>query len=205
MLIDPSRTIVLAFLYGGFKDHQHRQWGTGKPLTADWLKRTFPEENLRGVNHSPYLCARNRAIRDLVLPVADQFDWVLSVDNDVTVTTPGDERFLNTPGDVVACECPMPHEGIWGAADAFHTAFYRARVEVFRTVEPPWFDYVYSDDGCELLDCDCGYFKSKCQAAGFTVTHGGYCSHDCQGSYLKPFGHQPRLAPQFAPLQPAAS
>ena len=70
-------------------------------------------------------------------------------------------------------------------------------MEVLKRIEPPWFDWKYSLDGCELLGCDCSYFRDKVLAAGFTVAHGGCCGHDCAGnsSYQKPQGHQPRLDP----------
>jgi len=196
--LEPERTLILGFEYGGFDSRNRRLWSPLKPATARWLGRHFPQANIRRVNHSPYLCARNRAIRDLLLPDAEAFDWVISIDNDVTITSPGVERFLEVPGDLVACECDVPHMGIWTDPQAFHTPFYRARVAVFRALDPPWFAYRYSADGCELIDCDCNYLAAKARAAGFTTAHGGRCSHDGLGSYLKPFGHQPKLRPQTA-------
>jgi len=29
--------------------------------------------------------------------------------------------------------------------------FWFARIEIFRTLPPPWFRFVYSDNGCEML------------------------------------------------------
>jgi hypothetical protein len=34
-------------------------------------------------------------------------------------------------------------------------------IEVFRTLPPPWFQFVYSDDGCEMLQCECQFFRDR--------------------------------------------
>lgn len=203
MTIDPQRTLVTAFQFGGFDEQGRRLWQALKPLSADWICHTFPDENIHGINHHPYLCARNRAIRDVLLPVIDQFDWILSIDADVTVTSPGVERFLAIDADLVSCECRMANGEAWTSPAAFHTPFWFARTKIFRVVQPPWFAYLYTPDGCELLHCDCSHFAEKCRAAGFSVAHGGHCGHDCARSNQKPIGHQPRLQPEFG--QPASS
>ncbi|HUT88732.1 MAG TPA: hypothetical protein VMY37_04505 [Thermoguttaceae bacterium] len=198
-MISLDRALIVCFQYGGFDAEGRQIWESLQASSTVWIRNTFPDKHIRGIHYAPYLCARNRAIRDLVL-AADpgDFDWVLSIDHDVSVTHPGAENFLSVPGDVVACECYMANPRAWDALDAFHTPFWRARVEVFRQVPPPWFAYPYSPDGCEILDCDCGYFAAKCLAAGFTVAHGGRCSHQPSGTYQRPVGHDLRVAPAFA-------
>lgn len=34
---------------------------------------------------------------------------------------------------------------------------------------PPWFQFVYSPDGCELLACECQFFRDRAIAAGFSA------------------------------------
>jgi hypothetical protein len=189
--MDPAQTIVLCFEYGGFDEKGLARRLLLMPSSLQWIKATFPPENVFSVNIEPYLCARNRAIRDCVLPVAAErgFEWLLSIDNDVTITHPGVEMFLRAQGDVVACRCPMPKPHAWEDPGAFHTPLWRCRVSMLRAIQPPWFDFVYSEDNCRLLTCDCQYFAAKCRAAGFSVGHAGHSGHGNQGSAWWPNCH----------------
>lgn len=128
---------------------------------------------------------RNRAVRDVVLPKATEFgvEWALFIDNDVTITHPGVEKFLAIDADVASARCRMRTDVPWACVDSFHTTFWFARVEVFRTIPPPWFQFVYSDDGCELVQCECQFFRDRVTAAGFSVLHGGWCGHACEGKW----------------------
>jgi len=172
-MFDPAATIVVAFEYGaGVRDSTHQ-----------WITKTFPAENIRSVRLSPLIVARNRAIRDMVLPVADKFSTALFIDNDVTITHPGLENWLALEGDVVSCECAMRHPNAWAPLDAFHNPLWRCSMQVLQAIQPPWFHWIYADDGCGIVGCDCRYFALKVIAAGFSVCHGGHCGHTMNGSW----------------------
>ena len=74
-------------------------------------------------------------------------------------------------------------DGLVSVAQPFHTTFWFARIEVFRAVPPPWFRFVYSDDGCEMLQCECQFFRDRAVAAGFKVCSGGWCGHGCESKW----------------------
>jgi len=187
--IDPDRTAVLAYQYGGFHENGKPRWRRMRVSASLWLLDTFPKQNIYGINICPYLCARNAPIRDVILPNLDRFDDVLSIDYDVTPTHPGVSQFLSTPGDVVACKVKTDNPHAWDLPTSFHTPFWRAKTKVFAAVEPPWFWFPYSDDGCEMLSCDCAYFAEKVLAAGFSVTHGGRSGHQCGAGVIdRPIG-----------------
>jgi hypothetical protein len=128
---------------------------------------------------------RNRAVRDVVLPKAAELgaEWALFIDNDVTITHPGVETFLALDGDLVSCHCRMRTPAAWSAENSFHTTFWFARIEIFRALPPPWFRFVYSDDGCEMLQCECQFFRDRVLASGFSVQSGGWCGHGCEAKW----------------------
>jgi len=178
-----DNAMAVGFEFGGLDD-------TGRPIrlpltnaTAQWLAENFREDRLFGMCKSPYLAARNSAIRDVVLPHSTDCEWAVFVDNDVTVTHPGVQQFLAAEGDVVACTCKMRQADAWNAPGAFHTPFWRCRIEVLKAIEPPWFEYPYSPDGCDLLGCDCMEFARKVIGAGFSIAHAGHCGHACTGTW----------------------
>lgn len=192
MLIDPKRTIVLCYQYGGFDGTGQKRWRHMKVSMCDWLLKTFPHENIYGINIHPYLPARNRPIRDLVVPNLDRFDYLLSVDHDITISHPGLERFLTTKGDVVACRHKKDNSHAWKKPGSFHAGFWRARTKIFRFLKAPWFLPIFSEDGCNYLGCDCEYFAARVRAVGFSVSSGGRCGHQCNsGTLEEPIGHKP--------------
>ena len=169
---DPDRTAIVLFEYGGRVREEMRAW----------LKTQFPKGVVRSQTGSPYICARNRAIRDGVLKAPSHIVDVVFCDNDVRPT----ERtaaWLTIPGDVVACRCDMSAAAAWDLPWDFHTPLWRAKVEVFRKIAPPWFDFVRSGDGCTIAQCDCQYFRDKCLRHGLEVRHGGWAQHDMSGSW----------------------
>jgi len=138
-------------------------------------------ENVRGLQITPYICARNKAVRDIILPVVDKYDWVLMINNDITPTE-SSSKFLELDADLLSCECSYQGSmDAWKSSNAFHTALCCIRTEVFKLMQPPWFQYVYTADHCDVISCDCAYFAEKAKALGFTIAHGGFCSHDHQG------------------------
>lgn len=138
-------------------------------------------KNVRGISVGPYIVARNQAVRDIILPRANRYEWVLMVNNDITPTE-GTAKFLDLEGDLLSCDCSFPKTpNAWKAPEAFHLALSCIRMEVFRAIPPPWFHYIYSDDGCDVIGCDCNYFTAKAKALGFTTAHGGTCRHDHLG------------------------
>ena len=184
--IEPEKTLVVAYVYGGFAKTGERRVLPLFRSTGKWIAANFPEENFLAINKGPYLVARNSAIRDLIIgnkvTNGRTFDWFLSIDNDVTITTPGMENFLKVQADVVSCDCRMRNPHAWDKPQSFHTPMWFCRTEVLRATQPPWFNYNYSPDFCELLSCDCTYFRNKVIEAGFSVAHGGHCGHGNYGS-----------------------
>jgi hypothetical protein len=174
-------TLILGFEYPGPLKSLVWPWlerhGLLEPIALD-VPGTHP--NYRRVALSPLIVARNRAVRDFVLPVANRYEWVMMINRDITPTVSSD-ALLDMPGDLKCVECQTPNPNCWKEADAWHNHFSMVRMEVFRKMQPPWFQYVYSADGCDLLNCDCGYFAEKAKALGFTIAHGGYCSHEHVG------------------------
>ena len=162
--------------------------GPLRRATLRWMVESFPDGQAWLMDKPLPLCAaRNAAIRDDVLPRLAAsplaFDWVFFVDNDVTITHPGLEDFLKIEADVASCDCAMPTPAAWELADAFHNHFWRCRPEVLQTIRPPWFAMPTSPDGCDVVGCDCLYFRAKALAAGFSVKHGGYCGHENAASW----------------------
>jgi len=139
--------------------------------------------NVRGIGVTPYIVARNRAVRDIILPRADQYEWVLMVNNDITPTE-STAKFLNLDADILSCDCSLRAPGAWDSPDAFHLALSCVRMRVFVEMERPWFKWVYSADGCDVIGCDCNYFAAKAHALGYTTAHGGHCKHDHLGDQL---------------------
>jgi len=158
-----------------------------RPSAQKWLAERVLPGRYFGLSwdESDIIAFRNRAIRDVALPKAAELgaEWALFVDNDVTITHPGVENFLAVTGDVVSCRCRMRTNAPWARVDSFHTTFWFARVAVFRAIPPPWFQFVYSPDGCEMLACECQFFRDRAVAAGFKVCSGGWCGHGCEAKW----------------------
>jgi hypothetical protein len=174
-MIDLSKTVVVC---NEFRHPIRRS-------AAAWLAEHVDEDRVNRIDWDwlDIPTYRNRVVRDIVLPAADACDWALFVDNDVTITHPGMERFLALEADVASARCRMRRDLIWCRPDAFHCTLWFARIEVFQRIDPPWFRFVYSDDGCEMLGCECRYFRDKVQAAGYHVAHGGWCGHACEAKW----------------------
>ena len=177
MMFDFSKAIVI----GNEFRHPLRE------SARKWLAERVPPGRYFGISwdETDIITFRNRAIRDVALPKAAELraEWALFIDNDVTVTHPGVEKFLAIDGDVVSCRCRMRTNAPWARVDSFHTTFWFARLEVFRALPPPWFQFVYSPDGCELFRCECQFFRDRATTAGFSVRHGGWCGHGCEAKW----------------------
>ena len=46
-----------------------------------------------------------------------------------------------------------------------------------QAIDPPWFQWVLSDDGCEVAECDCGHFCRKAREAGYHPVTVGRIGH----------------------------
>ena len=153
------------------------------PSTVTWIRENVPSVYMH--YKEPYITSRNTAIRDIAIPQLGKAEWAIFVDNDVTITHPGIEKWLEVEGDIVACE--------WGTSQswakdktAFHQTLWRAKIDVLEKIPAPWFQWVYSEDGCEVLyPCDCEYFRLKALESGAIIRHGGRCSHKRSRSALK--------------------
>jgi hypothetical protein len=162
--------------------------GPVPPSTADWIMESFPEgRRLVTKKDVPLHAGRNSMIRDAMFPAVAQYpdtEWCFFLDNDVTITYPGIDRFLAIDADVASCECPMETKNAWADEDSFHDHFWKCRPAVLRAIQPPWFNLNLSADGCDLMGCDCLTFSAKVRTAGFTIRHGGYCGHGNKRSWI---------------------
>ena len=155
--------------------------------SQEWIAANFPEgRRFATAKRAPLHAGRNSMIRDVMLPALTEnrgVEWCWFMDNDVTITHPGLEHWLDVEGDVVSCRCAMPGGRAWETVDAFHDHFWRCRPAVLRAIPAPWFDLNLSADGCDLLGCDCLTFAAKARAAGFVIRHGGHCEHAAARSW----------------------
>jgi len=176
-LMDLSHSILLANVFSG----------PCNQTTSQWIADHFgPERSFGCAKSVPLVLARNSMIRDGALPsITPDTNWVFFIDNDVTITHPGVESFLAVPGDVVSCECQCRNPAAWTDPQAFHCNFWRCRPAVLKAITAPWFSVCASDDGCDLISCECTSFQRRALAAGFSVAHGGNCGHAMQGDWIQ--------------------
>lgn len=174
MTPDPDCTLILAFEYQR----------SVSPQMRSWLGERFPNSPVLPIRSSPYIPARNSAMRH-ILNAGPEWEWVVSVDNDVTPDLRTDD-WLNTMGDLVACRCPMPHApgDPWEHEDSFHNPLWFGRIPLLKKVALPWFMFDYGNDGCGIVACDCEHLRQKATAAGLKVRNGGWCNHASERSWV---------------------
>ena len=85
----------------------------------------------------------------------------LFIDKDLTITHPDVENFSAIDGDVVYCRCRICTAALWARVDSFHTTFWFAGIKVFRTSSPPCFQLVHTPNCCELVKCECRFFRDQ--------------------------------------------
>lgn len=172
-LIDPAKTLVLVLTY---------PHGMVPVELVSWLNQRFPWENFIGINKqdSPLIVTRNWCVQNVIL-ANPQYDHVLLLDNDVRPDWQADAMF-QTPADIVACR--WDHDNHWHAdPQAIHLSMCLVKRELFERVGAPWFDFVLSDDRLTIENCECGYFKKKAHAAGFSTANAGWCNHTSARSW----------------------
>jgi len=149
------------------------------PMLADWLGN-FPHVERAGstvgsVVPDTVASRRNRAIR-WFLEYTELPD-VLMLDDDM-VPVRGTDALLESDADVAAARYIRKDghevhaddgEGGCGCMKISRNALER--------IEPPWFAFEFSDDGCEVKSCECGYFSSKARGAGFHPVKSGVIGH----------------------------
>lgn len=93
------------------------------------------------------------------------------------------DAIFGADGDIVGVKYPFDHEPEWKDT-SFHMGFVRVKIEVFRRIPAPWFDFTRTQDGTALKECECKYFKRLAETAGFTIGEPvGYCDHDNDKSW----------------------
>jgi len=122
-------------------------------------------------------CAYNFGIKYLALKHAT--DQVIFADSDLRPDRQKTAPFIAIEADVVSCvyATDVAHGKAWPENMAFHTGLWRTRHEVLEAIEPPWFQWKYKDDNCNLAACLCESFAEKVVAKGFTIAHGGWAGH----------------------------
>lgn len=141
-----------------------------------WLDQHFDMHHVHFTNTKDLIVARNLAIRDEVKPVLDQFDDFVFVDSDIQPRGAADP-FLEADGDCVGCRYPTGQESAWSNPSVFHHGLVKIKHYVFRELTPPWYQFVYSSDGCAKVKCECNFLADKIQAAGFEIKQAGYAEH----------------------------
>lgn len=118
--------------------------------------------------------AYNRAVRDLALP--SRFDWFVFCDKDL-MPGPAADPFLAADADVVGVQYPIRNPESWGEPTRIHTGLWRCHRGVLEALSPPWFARRYSHDGCDVIQCECDFFREKALAAGFAIARAGWADH----------------------------
>jgi len=170
-MVELSRTLAIRNEYLGQTKQSVTEWLD----CVQWIGTRWDEADM--------IAYRNRVIRDVVLPKLADFEWFMFIDSDVTITEPGMTRFLALNTDVGSCVCRMRDMKCWASPTAFHDPLFYVRSDVFRAVHAPWFKLKYSPDYCDILECPCQWFRKKVLDAGFSISHGGSCGHDCAGRW----------------------
>lgn len=148
---------------------------------ADFLYDNFVYDNITTTCWHPILVARNRAMRDCVLPFLGNFDEFFFFDSDIEPTE-NTQPFLVAQNDVVGCRCSIGGDHSWAEPTSFHHGIFRIKSYVLRKLQLPLYDFKYSADGCELLECECNFLKDKILAAGFSIVQAGHADHPVRDS-----------------------
>ena len=166
MDIDPKDTLAIIAAYPD---------GLIDPRILAWLSRHgIPMAQIAVHNVRGYVCAFNRAIRDIALP--SRFGQFIFCDRDMMPSLATDP-FLDAQADVVGARFPLSNEDTWSEPTRIHTGLWRCHRRVLETVQPPWFLEEYSSDGCDIVQCVCEHFRHKVLAAGFAIVRAGWCDH----------------------------
>lgn len=184
MYINPATTVIVAFEYNHPVDMAMR----------DWLGKRFPQSHVFSIKSQPYIPARNNAYWRVLNHPQNNWEWVLSVDNDVSPVDTLTDDWLLTPGDIVSCRCNMPsRENCYGQPDSFHNPLWFGNLTKLRELPLPWFLFDYGPEGREVVACDCECLRKKAKAAGLTIRHGGFCNHLGQSSTHVYGGYAPPM------------
>jgi len=168
-------TLIIGFEWGG----------PLKQSMIDWLYRhgLMRENNYHSIVATPCVCAKNLAV-EYALSRANEFDWVMFINNDICPTE-STIKFLELDTDLKCCKCKFAGaSNAFQEIDTFHTALSLIRIEVFRHVQKPYFQYQYNKDYTSLINCDCQRFANLCMDAGYTVGNAGWCDHRHTGQSL---------------------
>jgi hypothetical protein len=143
------------------------------PHLRRWSERFETRRVFRSSPFDHVACMRNRMIRWFLDDCTEP--WLIMCDDDV-VPTEGTEEFLRAAGDIVGARV-WSRGGHESHRDSFTMAAVRLHRRVLQTIQPPWCDFSYSRDGCELTECECVYFWKKAQRSGFNSVRRGVFGH----------------------------
>ena len=133
----------------------------------------IPPDHCHSINSRDTIAARNTAVRDFIL--RDNLPEALLLDADMK-PSPRTEKLFASGADIVGAYYDTGDDHSWSGGWV-HCGIMKVRVEVFRTLPPPWFAIDRSPDGCEMLSCECVHFCRRARACGFTIEQAGWCGH----------------------------
>lgn len=146
---------------------------------AELLRRHFPHfveiaPDAQGA-YQPVVAMRNQAIRDIVL-TNKTFEHFVFFDNDLAPDGRIHAMF-EVEADIVGATYALARPESWLRPDDVHCGALMFHRKVVEAMKPPYFQHIYTPDGMELAQCDCGYFRDKAKALGFTIARAGWSDH----------------------------
>lgn len=174
MTFDPNKTLVVALVY------------PDAALTTDaaeWLARhrLLPGRMFYYMRKDSIDMVRCAAVAAALKAAGPEVEQFLLLDRDMRPDARSDP-VLTADGDVVGATYPLPRADAWADAGAVHLGLVRVHRRVFEALlaqeeRKPLFYFARTPDGARATGCECHWFASRAQQAGFTVVRAGYAEH----------------------------
>jgi len=154
--------------------------GRCKPELLCWLTSGIglPWDRILIVSHTrgDIQTGYNLAIRSALQTTnAEQF---IFCDDDIRPVHNLMSPWINAKEDVVGCVYNTAGGDFAFASDSIiHAGLWRTHRSVLETIKPPWFSWIWSEDGSTFTGCLCSYFCKKVKEAGFTISASGFANH----------------------------
>ncbi len=153
-----------------------------------WLLDRFPKENIFIKNvPAPFLVGRNVIFEEEAIQNFTEYENFVFIDNEMRPNKLTDTFFLPKT-DIVGCCYPLKDEDTykkaWFHPETFHTGFWRIKATAIerlienKSVDRPWFNFLYNDDMTSLQGCDCNWFLKFALECSLSSSHAGFCEHD---------------------------
>lgn len=168
----PERTMDLKLSMTFVFAYPH---GECQPEIICWfVERGMPPHMIQKVKAFDIISARNTAA---ALALRSGCQWFFFVDDDI-IPGPNTDPILCATEDVVGAVAePLPNTAYLADPTVFHCGFLRMNRRALQDVKPPWFDFERSEDGTQIIKCECRYFRDKVLEAGLTCGRRGLVEH----------------------------